>query len=108
MSDERLEWHLQNWARWYYAPAIRLGYPRRTSGLISGASNDFDDLADAAANRLAVSCNAIIGDLVPAQFCALSCEYLHAVWRFPRDNKAKSLSLAKNRIKEGLERRGIP
>ena len=108
ITPERLEWHLLNWRTWMYSGRGVEGLPRKSAGLTTGGGQaHFDDLADASERRVAAACNAVIEGLPPSQSAAIFSEYLHAVYRFPRDNRAQCLELAKEGVRAGLERRGI-
>lgn len=108
MTDARLSWHLDNWARWMRGGRVTDGFPRQSAGMSSGGKSvHFDELANASERKVAAACNAIINDLPPAQYAAISCEYLHAVYRFPRGNQAECLERGRDGVRSGLESRGV-
>lgn len=79
-SDERVEFHLQNWAQW-----------QKTGGVVgmyggSGSpdycqSIDFDDMCDSMDRRNAKTLDAWIQDLPALQRLAIYNAYLHSVYR---------------------------
>jgi hypothetical protein len=108
MDDQRLEWHLLNWRDYMRSGSVTTGYPKHSIGVSTGGGQaHFDDLADASEHRVAISCNAIIEGLPPAQSAAIFSQYLHAVFRFPRGNREECLALAREGVRRGLDRRGI-
>ncbi|MDE1828534.1 MAG: hypothetical protein KGH65_05230 [Candidatus Micrarchaeota archaeon] len=107
MTDERLEWHCENWARWMRSGESVTGYPKAAIGLRSVGQSHFDDMAEASDKRCAIACNAIIEGLAPAQAAALYRQYLWAVFRFPRDNFVECLEMGKSAVRSGLEKRGF-
>lgn len=105
---DRLEEYLISWASWMRRAEEVRGYPRRAQLLeTGGASKSFEDMCDDLDNRLAVATDAAIGDLPPAQQCAIHTAYLGAVYRFPRCNFEALLQDAKEGVAAGLRKRHI-
>ena len=108
MTDDRLEWHLLNWQLWMHSGHGVEGLPRSSVGLSSGGGQAaFDDLADASERRVAAACNAIIESLAPAPAAAIYNRYLHAVYRFPRDDQEAQFSRGRECVRVGLMAKGI-
>lgn len=70
-------------------------------------SKDWDDLADEVDRRCARAVDAVIRGLPPAQSAALMHAYLHAVFRFPRDNYDALLAAAREAVDNGLTAKGM-
>ncbi len=110
MSDERLAFHLVNWADWQRTRASDYGrrYPSRASGRmgVSGAS-DFDSMVEVADAICARAVEAILDGLAPAERCAVHHRHLAAVFRFPRVELERAYTAACEAIRRGLRSRGI-
>lgn len=105
---DRIEQYLIEWAAWMRQSAEVRGYPRSIPGLqTGGASQHFEDLCEAVDRRVVIATDAAIGDLPPAQSCAIHHAYLAAVWRFPRLDHETLLTQAKAGVAEGLRRRHV-
>lgn len=107
MTDERLEWHLQNWAHWMRDPELKLYYPPRSKHMYSNASQDFDAMVAAVDERCAKAVDALLDGLPVGQQCAINNKYLGAVFRAQRFDLDGALILAKDVLKFGLIRRGF-
>lgn len=113
LSDEDIEFHLNNWARWHrgsYAGQLRqLWYPSRASGRmgVSGATT-FEEMCDGVDMDTARAMNAVIEDLPVIKRALLHHLYLQSVYRFPRvvsleTEYAETLPL----LRVGMLRKGI-
>jgi hypothetical protein len=106
-----IEFQLENWARWMDSGRSVNRLPTKASGGAENASSlDWDNCVaayDALDVRLAVTCNAVIASLAPAEQCALQHRYLDAVYRFPRGNFEVMLLAAKRELAAGLIRKGV-
>lgn len=112
MSEERLSWHLENWATWQFrSGSTARGYPSRAgSGIgVSHGSRTFEEMAETADDNCARAVEAVLGDLTTLERCAVHHEYLSAVYRFPRDQRghAELYRAARDKIGKALSRRGI-
>lgn len=107
-SDERVEFHLYNWARWMRSGSYAgLGMPGRAcAGMGISHSADFDQLADIADRTAAKACDAVIRNLKPLEQKAIRCAYLGEEWTSVLQEGAV-LVVAKEALKMGLDRRGI-
>lgn len=113
MTDDRLQWHLDNWASWHMARGQSLGggYPTRASGGVrSIASQDFDTMVEAADIHCAEAVEAILDGCTVVQRCAVHHFHLGAVFRFPRPGLGAEIAYraAREAVRAGLVRRGIP
>ena len=107
MTEDRVDWHLANWARWMRDGHVGTGYSSRASGGIGQSSNsDFESMCKNADNRCAFAVQAVIDGLSDAKRCALHHEYLHAVYllKWPLD---VALREARYLVGRDLDRRGI-
>jgi hypothetical protein len=108
MSDDRLEWHLWNWEQWQFRQrgSYGRGYPSRgLSGMGCSGSSDLDAMIANADVRCAKAVEAILGECSPAERAAVHAMHLAAVFRL-RDLKG-AYDRATERVRKGLERRGI-
>lgn len=109
MDDDRLEWHLWNWAQWHARDyKVGRGYPPRgLSGMGCSGASDFDSMVAAVDARCAAAVEAILDGMPPAQRGAIHAIHLHAVYRFPRLNLQACYEGACERLRKGLDSRGI-
>lgn len=104
MTDERLDWHLANWADWMRrGGSADQGMPDRSSGLkTGGGSLDFDEMAQASDALMAAAVNAVIEDLPLHEQCAIEHRYLRSVWRFPRNNLPELIERARRTLRRRI------
>jgi hypothetical protein len=109
MSDERLDWHVWNWARWHRARGRRQGdhQGRASGGIGKSGSSDFDAMVAAEDTRSAYAVEAIVNDLPAPQSNALHHVQLEAVFRFTRADPRPHYDAALAAIRAGLVKRGI-
>ncbi len=107
--DDRLAWHLENWRDFMRSGGTReLKAPATSSGFVGGGyNNSFDDMVLYADRRSAEIMDALVCSLPPVQQAAVHHRYLHAVFRFPRDNYAESLMMACAKLRAGMSGRGL-
>lgn len=100
---------LEDWARWQQGYRVRLGYPSRSIGMASNASQDFDELCESVDQATLRIIDATIQeDLLPAECCAVLRRYgVSAVWRFPRNNYEQMLCQAHEKLMVLLPRKGV-
>ena len=80
----RLDWHLDNWARYMRAGGTRqLG--TKTQGHWSSGNSDFDTMADYSEMRQAIAFDALIWDLVEIERASGMHYHLAAVGRSNRE-----------------------
>lgn len=107
-SINRLIADLEDWARWSMCYRLRIGFPSRSIGLSSGfASQTFDEMCEQADSTRCRVLDTMIDDLSPAQRQAIHRRYLHAVYRFPRENYAEMLAQAHEELLKGGAGRGL-
>lgn len=105
MNNDRLSWHLWNWARWMDRGSYGLGYPGRSLCTASGHS-DFDEMVNRADARCARAVDAIVEDLPQPQKLAVHHKHLSAVFRIRADLET-AYELACDKISRELTKRGI-
>lgn len=81
--------------------------PRKAAGLVGATSMTFEDLCEQCDVRAAISMDALIRSLPPAEECAISHVWLHAVWRFNRESREAVLERAHAKLLAGMDERGI-
>lgn len=113
MTDDRLDWHLENWAEWQRDCAGDFGrnYPSRASGgFISRSSQDFDAMVRKADRMCARAVDAILEGCTTAERSAVAYFHIGAVFRFPHVGRGAEIAYqsAREKIRRGLIARGIP
>jgi len=105
LSEERLDWHLANWAqldraRWdaEHGFEVSRGY---------SMSVDFDEMCADMDRRCAEATGAAIAGLTPVERAAVMNKLLAMVFRFPREDKQNAWVRARWRLARGLYLRGI-
>ena len=99
-QSDRVEWHLENWARAHRAfKAVPQG-----RGGASWAS-DFEDLVNKADFRCAQAMDAIVEALEQAQERALHAQYLGL--KVKLEGQEDALQAAREGVADGLNKRGI-
>ena len=105
-QDQRLDFHLGNWARWMRSGEHVQGYKHGAAGCVGGGySGDFDDMVLAADRRSAAIMDSLIQDLPPAQVCAIHTTWINSVWRF-KDYEA-TYQRACDNLLVGMNRKGL-
>jgi hypothetical protein len=86
VTDDRIEWHLENWANWMHAKP-RMGFDKKSTVLASSSSRDFDEMCEEADLYAARATNAAIENLTPAEQAAIERKWdICGVWNFKRQN----------------------
>lgn len=107
MDEERLRWHLANWAAWIRHDDHRLGYPSRASGGIgSTGSREFDAMVATADARCAEAVDAILDDLPKPDRAAVYSIHIEAVW-FGPEPLSDVYCRACDQIRNRLDAKGI-
>lgn len=106
-TPERVEFHLANWRTWMHTGRSVDRLPRKAMFCGISHSTSFEDMTEASDDRCAAIVDAIISDLPPSQSSAIHRKYLHAVYRFPRNNYADELLTAKVTIGRKLAERAV-
>lgn len=110
MPDDRLDWHLENWALSHRGGTFERGLPKKSIGF-AHASQDFDQMADSKEKDSASTVDTIVEDIRKknvAAHAALCNRYgLARVIRFPRNNEAECLVRGREYVRAGLEGKGV-
>lgn len=107
MTDDRIDWHLWNWARWHRQAGERVGYSSRASGFSRTGLRDFDAMVATVDSDCAGAVEAVLDGVSVSERCAVHHFHLDAVYRFPRIPLADTYNAARAAIGRGLDRRGI-
>ena len=105
LSEDRLNWHLDNWAAWESSAwDAELAYTL-TPGY--SMSVDFDQMCAEMDRRCAYTAKAAIESLSPVEQCAVFNKLLKAVFRFPREDSHQTWIRARWRLAHDLYKRGM-
>lgn len=106
--EQRLDFHLGNWAAWMRSGEHVQGYKHTAAGCVGGGyTSDFDDMVAGADRRTAAIMDTLINDLPPAQSCAVHHTWLTAVYRFPKRNFDDMYAKACETLLVGMARKGL-
>ncbi len=103
-----VDYHLKNWAYWMRHPGIKLDYPSKSAGFITGGVSGvdgFDHWADGCDSEAVIIINRLIDDLEPDESAAINHIYLRAVYRL-RDPES-SFERAIGKIFRGMVKEGL-
>lgn len=104
LSDERLNWHLENWGTWESSKwDAELAYTL-SAGYSYG--KDFDELCMDMDRECAYKTKAAIDSLTPAESCAVFNKIVRSVFRFPEDMES-CWTRARWLLRKDLYRRGL-
>lgn len=106
MTDDRLEWHLSNWAAWMQRGNGVLGY-KILAVYGANGSRHLQDWEEEMDDYCARATDACLQDLEPVERCAVEHQWLQAVFRFRPGVFDASLSSAAEKLKKFLDRKGI-
>lgn len=104
---ERLVVLLEDWADWMRGYRIATGYKKHSTVVAAAGNKHWEDIlvqVDAQINR---TVDTAINDLPINQMAAINHRYLHAVYRFPRDNYAESLTAAHETLMRVLPKKNV-
>lgn len=105
LSDDRLDWHLDNWAVWEASSwDAELAYTL-TPGY--SMSVDFDQMCAEMDRRCAYATKAAIESLPPVEACAVFNKLCKAVFRFHREDLTNAWVRARWTLAHTLYRRGM-
>lgn len=102
-----VEWQLENWARMMGGGGRPDALPDKAHAGQNFTSYDSESAYDALDLRLALTVNAVISGLSPAEQSALHHQYLAAVYRFNRGQFGAALMMAKLKLASGLVAKGV-
>jgi hypothetical protein len=106
-TPERVDFHLETWKRWKSTGEHQGAYGSVAVGLSSGgASQAFDDMADASERRCARIVDVLIDDLPAIERHAIYHEYFGIHYE-PREGHGVVLPRAKRTLGRGLAAKGI-
>jgi len=103
----RLDWHLENWARYQRAGGTRQLGTKTQSHWASGSS-DFETMADKSEMRHALAVDALVWDLPDIERVAIMHTHLNAVWRSNREAMQEVYGRARLSLSAAMLRRAIP
>lgn len=104
LSEERLDWHLENWARWESSRwDAELMY---TLSEGQSSSKDFEQMCMEMDQNHALTTKAAIESLTPVESCAVFCKLIRSVFRF-RDDLEGTWQRARWKLRRDLYRRGL-
>lgn len=86
MTDERLAWHLGNWADYMKQPSSKLGYPSKSLCMSSGGASgedEFDILCNEADVNVAKTMDGIIDSITLPQRVAVNHVWLNVKHHYP-------------------------
>lgn len=108
MEHPRIDWHLDNWARYMREHDVE-ELQCKILDVYQSANADFDAMCDAMERRCAVAMDALVSDLPLAEKVAVHHKHLSAVWRFNRPGATMEsvYQSARENLSEGLRRKGI-
>ena len=104
---DRLDWHLENWARWQRAGGYAEFHVGASGGLRGFTHYDTESERDKSDAKTADIVDAIIRDLKPMERDALNTEYLGVKWTNTEFALTVALVLAREQVQLGINRRGI-
>lgn len=105
-SEDRVSWHLDNWAVWMRGKSTDLDFPSRVAIIGKSGYSDFDAMVASVDTRCAVALDAMIEDLPRPQHIAVYQVMLASVYRL-RDDPVVLFELAKETLRKGLTLKGI-
>lgn len=106
MTEEKLTWHLDNWAAWMKGALNDGDYSSRASVCGSTSSREFDAMVAEADTRCAVAVSAIVDELPRQQEAAIHHFHLAGAYRL-RGDVLEHYALGREAVRVGLNRRGI-
>jgi hypothetical protein len=86
MTDERLAWHLGNWADYMKQPSSKLGYPSKSLCIASGGASgddEFDIMCDEVDAQCAQAIDSIIDSITLPQRTAINHQWLNVAHHYP-------------------------
>jgi hypothetical protein len=108
MTQDRLEWHLENWATWMKRESNRLGYPSKALCFSSGGSSGADEfqiMCDDSDTRSASIVDKVIDSISSPQRTAINHHWLQVKHHYPTHEL--DLELAYESIIKILDKRGV-
>lgn len=109
-TEDRIEFHLENWRRWMRSGQEVYGFDHRACGMSDGGtSKGFDEMVEAEDRRCAKVVDAILDNLPPVERIAI---YMYKgimgrVFEFKRITYHQALIQGKAALGRELTRRGV-
>ena len=108
MTQDRLEWHLENWATWMKRSFNRLGYPSKSLCFSSGGSSgadEFEVMCEDSDTRSASIVDKVIDSISMPQRTAINHHWLQVKHHYP--TQSLDLEEAYEAIIKILIKRGV-
>jgi hypothetical protein len=108
VTQDRLEWHLSNWATWMKQPTNRLGYPKQSLCFMSGGSSgsdEFEVMCEQSDVRSASILDKVIDSISIPQRTAINHHWLQVKNHYP--TQELDLDEAYSAIIKILIKRGV-
>lgn len=108
MTDERLAWHMANWADYMKQPSSKLGYPSKSLCMSSGGSSgedEFDIMCEEVDTKCAQAIDSIIDSISLPQRTAINHTWLGVKHCYP--TQELDLDEAYQSIKRIADKRGL-
>lgn len=108
MTNDRLAWHLKNWAEFMSRPSSKLGYPSKSQMISSGGSSsedEFDIMCDEADTKCAQTMDAIIDSIHLRQRVAINHVWLKVIHHYETHEQDYDKALIE--IERLAEKRGL-
>lgn len=86
MTEERLAWHLANWADYMRQPSSKLGYPSKSLMIASGGGSsdeEFDIMCEEVDTKCAQAMDGIIDSITQPQRTAINHVWLKVSHHYP-------------------------
>ena len=112
ISEDALDGHLENWARWLRSGGGVLGYPHASVGITPSHNASCEEgseiLNEINDRRNAAIMDVLIWQLPPAQCAAIHVfKGINATFRFPRENYNVVLREARDRLAVWADEKGL-
>lgn len=109
MTEDRVDWHLWNWAQYHRRSRARpQGYPNASTGLHNYTSGlDFDAECDWIDKRCAIATDAAVDDLPALERMAVYAKHLEGLWGLPEPALGLYYRSAIGMLGKRLDRRGV-
>ena len=108
MTNDRLDWHLDNWSIWMKRDTHKLGYPSKSLCMSSGGSSgddEFDIMCDEADINCAQKMDGLVDSITLPQRTAINHVWLQVKHHYPTqdlDYEEAIDHLIKLSVKRGL------
>lgn len=108
MTPARIDWHLDNWAEWHQSARNETGYAANPDCINHNwYSKTIEEMLEPIERRCAEAVEAIVWELPSVQSAAILHNHFAAVFRFCRTSLVTAYDVARERVGDGLDKRGI-